>query len=96
MRAPSCETSSPTKREPGNTAQIAALSADQAPTAVRMSTYDNAVLDDSSWGVLLVLALHRQSRVFLWRRVILFDHEFYRHAVQLLEQESAYDHRVRH
>src|SRR5271157_4132417 len=36
---------------------------------------DNAVMDHISWRVLLVLAVLSQSRIFLWRRVILFDHE---------------------
>ena len=50
----------------------------------------------SHWGGLLVLAVLGQSRVFLWRRVILFDHELDRYAVKLLENESPIDHRVRH
>jgi len=54
----------------------------------QMSTYNDAVLDHISWRVLLALAALGQSRVFLWRRVILFDHEFDRHAVKLLENES--------
>ncbi len=91
---PFCGTSSPTKRAPGNIAQIAALSADQAPTAI--IRYNDAVLDHISWRVLLALAALGQSRVFLWRRVILFDHELDRHAVKLLENESPIDHRVRH
>jgi hypothetical protein len=51
---------------------------------------------DPSHGTLLVLAVLGQSRVFLWCRVILFDHAFYRYAVQLLEHEGPVDHRVRH
>ena len=61
-----------------------------------MSTYNDAVLDHISWHVLLALAALGQIRVFLWRRVILFDHELDRHAVKLLENESPIDHRIRH
>jgi hypothetical protein len=50
----------------------------------------------SHGAFLLALAALGQSRVFLWRRVILFDHELDRHAVKLLENESPIDHRVRH
>ena len=44
---------------------------------------------------LLVPAVLGQSRVFLRRRIIFFDHEFYGHAVQLLAHESPIDHCVR-
>jgi hypothetical protein len=57
---------------------------------------NDAVLDHISWHVLLALAALGQIRVFLWRRVILFDHEFDRHTVKLLENESPINHRVRH
>ena len=82
---------------PGNITQIAALSAYQAPTAIIRCPHITMPSSITSHGAfLLALAALGQSRVFLWRRVILFDHEFDRHAVKLLENESPIDHRVRH
>ena len=70
--------------------------ATEPPRGSHPARRDNAVIDHISWRVLLVLAVLGQSRVLLWRRVILFDHEFDRHAVKLLENESPIDHRVHH
>ena len=82
---------------PGNITQIAALSADQAPAAIIRCPNITMPSSITSHGdFLLALAALGQIRVFLWRRVILFDHELDRYAVKLLENESPIDHRVRH
>ena len=67
-----------------------------AERLVQRNAPGDTVLDHISWRVLLALAALGQSRIFLWRRVILFDHELDRYAVKLLENESPIDHRVRH